>query len=113
MSGIIATCGTKVETWNLNGSEIEQLSSTTPHVGRVNVVQWNHNNQVLAAGGADGFITLNHFKGQLLGKLPTPKDEEFADERFNVQSLSLSVGAFLGIFKNHSLHFAALMQCLS
>lgn len=93
MSGIIATCGTKVETWSLNGSQIEQLSSTTPHTGRVNVVQWNHNNQVLAAAGADGFITLNHFKGQMLGKLPTPKDVGFADERFSVLSLSLSVGA--------------------
>ena len=93
MSGIIATCGTKVETWSLNGPEIERLSSTMPHTGKVNMVQWNHNNQVLAAAGADGFVTLNHFKGQVLGKLPTPKDDSFADERFSVLALSLSVGA--------------------
>jgi len=94
MSGIIATCGAKVETWNLNGNHIEQLSSSAPHIGKVNAVQWNHNNQVIAAAGSDGFISLNHYKGQPLGKLPTPKSVEFADERFNILSLSLSVGAY-------------------
>lgn len=63
-----------------------------PHRGKVNVVQWNHNNKVLAAAGTDGFISLNHIKGQLLGSLPTPQTEEFKQERFNVLSISLSTG---------------------
>jgi WD40 repeat protein len=92
MSGIIATCGSKVETWSLTGTQIEPLASMAPHTGKVNMVQWNHNGKVLAAAGSDGFISLNHVKGQLLDKLPTPQTDEFAEERFNVLAISLSFG---------------------
>eukprot|EP00761_Pharyngomonas_kirbyi_P001512 gb/GECH01001516.1/.p1 GENE.gb/GECH01001516.1/~~gb/GECH01001516.1/.p1 ORF type:complete len:613 (+),score=109.86 gb/GECH01001516.1/:1-1839(+) len=70
MSLLAATSvGPSVHVLNLNKENFNEKLSFAHTEASINVIRWNHNNQVVVSGGSDGIITLNHSNGSILGRL--------------------------------------------
>eukprot|EP00126_Sphaerothecum_destruens_P000173 Sdes_comp10210_c0_seq1m1830 len=72
--GKLASSSDCINLWQL--SHQEPVKKFTPHQGQINCVRWNHNNQVLASVGSDGYIQLSHSSGVLLGSFQSMAGSE-------------------------------------
>ena len=72
MSSLLASCSKVVLVHSMDSPDPKL--TLRPHAGRVNSVTWNQNNKVLATGGDDGELILEHAEsGQSLGQWQTPR----------------------------------------
>lgn len=70
MAVLLASCSKSVLVHSIDTPDPKL--SLRVHQGRVNSVTWNQNNKVLATGGDDGQLTLEHAEtGQALGQWET------------------------------------------
>ena len=87
--GLAVACGSNATIWRPDAKEHSFLQ--IQHHDQCAAVAWNHNNKVLASGGAVGRLALHYHNAGLMGVLP--KDDEDAVSPIN--DLSFSRGSKL------------------